>query len=120
MTVQNAISRADELRPNDFSQAQKIDWLSALDGLIFREVFLTHTWLLREDYSGHTALSDILLVPFPDAQLYPLYLVMQYDLHNGETGKYNNSASAFSSAYQTFVNACNRRFMPLSDGRLKF
>lgn len=120
MTVQNAIDEANRLRPNDFTQAQKVRWLNELDGVIFREVILTHEGAPLCDYSGHGELSEELLVPFPDEGLYPLYLVMQYDLHNGETGKYHNSASAFETAYQTYANAYNRAHYPLCDGRLKF
>lgn len=120
MTVQNAIDEADRLRPNDFTQVQKVRWLSDLDGLIFREVILTHTGAPLTDYSGHSELTDELLVPFPDEGLYPLFLVMEYDLHNGEAGKYNNSSAAFLSAYQTYANAYNRTHFPVSDGRLRF
>lgn len=120
MTLQSAINEADSLRPNDFTQAQKLRWLNDLDGLIFREVFMTHFGAEQTEFSGHGALTDTLLVSFPDDGLYPLYLVMAYDLHNGETGKYNNSANAFEAAYQTFANAYNRSHFPCADGRLKF
>lgn len=42
MKLIEAINRADELRPNDFTREQKIAWLSALDGIIKNEITDTH------------------------------------------------------------------------------
>lgn len=120
MTVQDAINAADALRPNDFTLGQKCEWLNELDGQIFRELILSHNAPIIEDFSKHTGQADTLLVPFPDTGLYPLYLVMRFDLHNGETAKYANSAAAFEAAYQTFANYYNRTHYPVCDGRLRF
>lgn len=103
MTMKDAIEWADSLRPNDFTQAQKQAWLNDLDGQIFREVILPRTEPCIEDFTPHRELTDTLLVSFPDTGLYPLYLVMCFDLHNGETGKYANSAAAFETAYRSFA-----------------
>ena len=42
MTGQEIIERTDELCPNDYSEEQKLHWLSSLDGQIFHEVIQTH------------------------------------------------------------------------------
>ena len=42
MTIMDALYRIDELKPNSYSQTQKIQWLSTLDGLIYREIIETH------------------------------------------------------------------------------
>lgn len=38
MTIIDAINRIDALKPNVYSQSEKIDWLSAIDGMIKRTV----------------------------------------------------------------------------------
>ena len=34
MTIREAIDRTDSLKPNQYSQADKLRWLSEMDGLI--------------------------------------------------------------------------------------
>ena len=38
MTISDAITMVDALRPNQYSQDMKIRWLSRLDGMIWQEV----------------------------------------------------------------------------------
>ena len=42
MTAGEAIHRVDELEPNQFSDAQKLRWLSNHDGQIYEELVKTH------------------------------------------------------------------------------
>ena len=42
MTISDAITMVDALRPNQYSQDMKIRWLSRLDGMIWQEVIRTH------------------------------------------------------------------------------
>ena len=42
MTIQEAIEVIDTLKPNMFPEHQKVAWLNDLDGLVWREVVLTH------------------------------------------------------------------------------
>ena len=40
MTIQQAIERADRLRPNQYSTIEKVNWLSQLDEQVYSEVLL--------------------------------------------------------------------------------
>ena len=42
MTIQDAISLADTMKPNPIDDEMKIRWLSELDGMIVKEMILTH------------------------------------------------------------------------------
>lgn len=42
MTIQEAMDRVDEMKPNKQSQTLKVRWLSELDGIIWRELEKTH------------------------------------------------------------------------------
>ena len=42
MTIGDVINRVDELAPNQYSEEQKIRWLTGLDGKIFEEIIRTH------------------------------------------------------------------------------
>lgn len=42
MTIMEAINRVDSLKPNSYSQNEKVAWLSKLDGIIKEKVIDTH------------------------------------------------------------------------------
>ena len=42
MTIIEAINKIDALKPNNYSQGDKIGWLSTLDGIIKKEIIDTH------------------------------------------------------------------------------
>ena len=42
MTIAQAIETVNTLKPNQYSDSQKVAWLSQLDGKIFAELISTH------------------------------------------------------------------------------
>lgn len=115
MTLLEAINRIDVLKPNGYSQAEKIQWLSTLDGIIKREIIDTHEGgegVTFNGYTEETSLTTELLVPAPYDDVYLRYLEMQIDYANGEYGKYNNSMAMYDTAYSTFQRYYNRTHMP--------
>ena len=42
MTIQEAITQVNQMKPNVITQAQKIAWLSNLDQMIWNEIFTRH------------------------------------------------------------------------------
>lgn len=115
MTLQEVIDRADILKPNSYSQNEKIWWLSCLDGTIYEEIISTHEGGEKVVFSGYdskTLLNTQLLVPAPYDEIYIRYLEMQINYANGEFGKYNNSAKMYEEAYASFQRYYNRTHMP--------
>lgn len=120
MTIIDAISRTDALKPNGYSQSEKVRWLSTLDGIVKREVIDTHEGgedVLFSGYNDETPLNTELLVPAPYDDVYIRYLEMQIDYSNGEYTKYNNSVDAYNLAFSDFEKYYNREHMPKSRGR---
>lgn len=116
MTIMDAIYRIDELKPNSYSQSEKIKWLSSLDGLIKREIIDTHEGgenIVFSGYNENTDLSIVLLVPAPYDDIYLRWLETQIDYANGEYGKYNNSITMYNTAYSAYANYYNRTHMPI-------
>lgn len=116
MTLLEAINRIDVLKPNSYSQGEKIQWLSNLDGIIKREIIDTHEGgegIVYNGYTEGTNLTTALLVPAPYDDVYLRYLEMQIDYANGEYGKYNNSMSMYDTAYSNFQRYYNRTHMPI-------
>lgn len=42
MTIQELLDRVDLMKPNHFSEEQKIRWLSELEGRVVNEIIMTH------------------------------------------------------------------------------
>ena len=124
MTIMTAISRVDILKPNSYTEYEKVLWLSTLDGIIKKEIIDTHEGsesVVFEGYDNDTPTSQVLLVPAPYDDIYVKWLEMQIDYTNGEYGKYNNSREVYNAAYQAYANYYNRAHMPISkETRFKF
>ena len=115
MTIMDALYRIDELKPNSYSQPEKIKWLSSLDGVIKSEIIDTHEGgedIVFSEYDENEDLSTVLLVPAPYDEVYVFWLQTWIDYWNGEIGRYNNSTSMYSKAYSNFERAYNREHMP--------
>ena len=121
MTVFEAISEIDAVKPNSYDQTQKIKWLSTLDGVIKAEIIDTHEGGENIDFCGYSPkkLSATLLVPAPYDDIYIRYLEMQIDYANGEYGKYNNSKVMYNEIYSAFKKHYNRTHMPKGE-KFKF
>ena len=115
MTIMDALYRIDEVKPNSYSQSEKIKWLSSLDGLVKSEVIDTHEGgedVVFNGYHEDVDLQTVLLVPAPYDDIYLRWLETQIDYANGEYGKYNNSITMYNTAYSAFANHYNRTHMP--------
>ena len=116
MTIQEAISRVDSLKPNVYSQADKIVWLNNLDLSVKIEILDTHDG--AEDYAefagynAETPLDTELLVPAPYDEMYVFYLEAMIDAYNNEYDRYNESMARFNAKYRDFGAYYNRKHMP--------
>lgn len=115
MTILEAVHKIDTVKPNSYTQPEKIKWLSTLDGIIKSEVIDTHEGgenVVFEGYPEDVDLDTVLLVPAPYDDVYIRWLEARIDYANGEYGKYNNSLTAYSNAYDSYANYYNRKHMP--------
>lgn len=120
MTIIEAINNVDAVKPNSYSQAQKVKWLNNLDGIVKKEIIDTHEGAEKVSFNGYTEETDTstqLLIPAPYDVVYIRYLEMQIDYANGEYRKYNNSTIAYNAAYSAFEKYYNREHMPLNKGK---
>ena len=115
MTILEAINRVDSTKPNSYTQVEKVDWLSTLDGIIKNEIIDTHEGgedVVFAGYDADTSLDTELLVPAPYDDIYIRWLEARIDYANGEFGKYNNSLTAYNDAYILYARYYNRKHMP--------
>ena len=105
MTLREAISTTDALINNEFSDEEKISWISELDGLVFKNIIQTH-----EDgsidhftpYNKNTDPTTELLISEPYSEAYVIWLQNKMDYYRGETDKYNNSVERFYEKYNDY------------------
>lgn len=115
MTIMEAIYRIDEVKPNSYSQSEKIKWLSALDGIVKKDIIDTHEGGEEVVFEGYedSDLNKELLVPAPYDDVYLRWLEARMDYANGEFSRYNNSITMYNTAYSAYANHYNRTHMPI-------
>lgn len=120
MTVDNAISRFDDLCPNSLEYSEKLHLLSELDGRIFTEIISLYSDFPDEfyGYAPGTPGNTVLLVKYPYDGIYAKYLAAMTDEINGDTSRYANSRTAFNNAYAEFAAYCNRTHRIKHTGRI--
>ena len=123
MTIIEAIHAIDSVKPNSYSQPDKVRWLSTLDGLVKVEIIDTHEGAENITFTGYndsTPLDTELLIKAPHDKIYVSWLQSQIDYANEETAKYNNSSAVYNHAYSEYENYYNRTHMPVSKKRKYF
>lgn len=122
MTINEAIQAVDSLKPNGYSELDKIGWLSELDGTIKAEIIDTHEGAEDISFNGYdvdTKLDTELIVKAPYDRIYKSWLESRIDYANGDYAKYNNSVTVFNTDYLSFQRAYNRKYMPKGN-KIKF
>lgn len=123
MTVKEALTLCDDLKPNSYETATKVRWLSEIEMLIRDEIFASH---VPSDISAgqavlplddRTPMDTPLAVPTPYDGVYPYYLHMMIDRSNGDVTHYDRSAAAFAAAFNSFAAYYNRTVLPLQSGQ---
>ncbi len=115
MTIQQAIHRLDTLHPNAYSMAEKIRWLSAVEGLIYNGVHAHHENPppAFQGFHSETPLSTTLLAYEPYDLLYHHYLEGQMLYAAGETQGYNNAMALYNRLLREFQRHYHATHKPL-------
>ena len=115
MKIIDAISRADALLPNSYTQKDKVAWLSTLDAMVKAEVIDTHEGdVVFNGYGDETDLQTELLIPAPYDYAYLRWLEAQIAYQNGETERYSNAIALFNTTYSGYQDYYNRTHKPKS------
>ena len=119
VTVNEVLQRIDSLKPNAYSRREKLQWLSTLDGLLWREVMAVHEGAGQPfgPYGEGDGQRQLLVSEPYGLPLYLSYLENRMDHYNGDTARYNNSLLQFRTAYMEFFRWYNRNHRPLGQLR---
>lgn len=115
MTIAEALARIDSMKPNSFTDEDKIYWLSTLDGKIKKEIIDTHEDgedITFNGYTADTSRSTNLIAEAPYDELYIYYLAFEMDYFTGEFDKANNSGAMYKETLNDYIRYYNRMHMP--------
>ena len=77
MTIREALETVDRLKPNQYGSADKLRWLSELDGAVYREILTQHEMDVPA-FAGYTPEADldgtVLLIEWPYDEIYRWYM----------------------------------------------
>jgi hypothetical protein len=116
MKLREAIDRIDSLKHNTYTTAEKVEWISRLDGLVKDQIIDTHEDGENIEFNGYTVEADMereLLIPAPYDDAYIKWLEAKIDYYNGEIARYNNSVMMYQAVYDSYQRYYNRTHMPL-------
>ena len=115
MTIREALETVDRLEPNQYGSADKLRWLSELDGAVYREILTQHETQTAA-FAGYTPEADldgtVLLIEWPYDEIYRWYLEMKIADANGEMTRYNNAMAKYNAYYTAYQYFYNRTNMP--------
>ena len=121
MTIQEAIDRVDELKPNMMSVRLKVEFLTEIEQMIHEEIILKHEHTAAQEakpeYSEDTDLMTELQVPDPYGMVYVYWLLSKIDMQNQEDGRYNVDRAHFENSYDTMRTWWTRTHMPIQKTR---
>ena len=106
LTAGQLLGRVDALLPNQYSRAEKMQWLAQAEGFVLREVRQAEG-ALPEVTEGY-----VLTAEPPYDELYRHYVEAQIHYANGETARYNNAAAQWNNAFLTYKDYCCRSAVP--------
>lgn len=118
MNIREVIDKVDGLKPNTYSTEDKVRWLSHLEASVYKEVINKHHPIC--DHVHHFEgfdpdfLEQSLKAEFPHDEMYVAYLKMKIDEENGETARYNNSATLYNSLWDAFCKDYHSSHKPFS------
>lgn len=104
MTPKDVIKRVNEARPNDLTNAQKMDMISRLDAEAVKDAseYLAQPLIYEFDSDQE------LCIPFPFDDCYILYCFAQMDLTLADMQMYQNDSAAFNARYQEYQEYMTR------------
>lgn len=112
MTIQEAINRADGVKPNAYTAEDKVAWINSLEGTLALEVFLMAPAEAADLHYTTEDMTVTLLVDPPFDDLYVYWLEAMIDEANGEYDRYQNSRQMYNSRLDEFTCFFCSRYDP--------
>lgn len=123
MKIIEAINQINSLKPNTYSDTQKIQWLSQLESMVKRLVIDAHEGGDKIPFDGFTENTDtatVLLMPAPFDMAYIYWLEAQIHYANEDIDMYNSAIMMFNTAFGEYKADYKRTHASKGYGRFRF
>jgi hypothetical protein len=107
MTVNEAIQKVKDRKPNAYSDESLNDWLNECEAMVQRELLLTVPEEIKQ-YEFPDDRDTELILPRPYDALYVTYITMMIQYVQEENLAYNNTLAMFNSQYQSAQGYFNK------------
>jgi len=108
MTVNDAIAKVKDRKPNAYSEESLTDWLNECEAMVQREMFLTVPEEIVQ-YKWPEDMDTELILPRPYDALYVTYMIMMIQYTQEEYIAYNNTNAMYQTQYEAAQGYFNRQ-----------
>lgn len=115
LTLRKLIAAVDKLRPNVFTNEQKVQWVNDVEGDVWLNVLLLSPADLRP-YNWETDQGTVLTVQSPFDGLYTYYLEAMIAYESEEDDTYQNAMEQYNQAFLKYLKWVAEHMHP-QDGR---
>lgn len=113
MKVREILADIDTMRPNAFTDGEKITFLNTIEGRIYREILEKAADFHGEFIPFQEGEEEReLIVPVPYTDVYTYYLAAMIDFYNGDSGRYNDSMVLYNDAWDQYAAHCRENHKP--------
>ena len=118
MTLEEALSKVDELKDNMMLRTTKISYINEIESMIHDEIVMAHVHTPEQAvcpvYDDSTDGSVKLIAPDQFAMLYVYYVMSKIDMDNREAEEEYNNRVRFENKYRELQSWWIRHHMPIT------
>ena len=104
MKLREILTTVDQLRPNAYTDAEKIAMLNTIEGRVYTDIFQKAEGFEGEFVPFEEGQEEReLAVPVPFTELYFYHLASRIDFLNGDSGRYNDTMVLLENAWNEFA-----------------
>lgn len=115
MTLADAISNIDKLRPNAFDKDQKTGWINEVEHEAYHQVIKRVLFMDEPFYGPYIYDRDCdreLLIPDAFKDVYETYVFAKMDYVNAEIDRYNADAAMHQASWDHYAKHMRREYYP--------
>lgn len=104
MKVRDILTTIDQIRPNAYTDEEKIDMLNTIEGRVYTDIFQKAEGFEGEFIPFEEGQEEReLAVPVPFTELYTFFLMSRIDFLNGDSGRYNDTMVLLQNAWDEYA-----------------
>jgi hypothetical protein len=104
MKVNDILKTVDQIRPNAYTDAEKIAMLNTIEGRVYTDIFQKAEGFEGEFIPFEEGQEEMeLAVPVPFTELYTFFLMSRIDFLNGDSGRYNDTMVLLQNAWDEYA-----------------